>query len=62
MSSVNIESNTEVIISDVGQNRAVKKSLFSKISDDGWALWIAGILIAVVVAVAFLNADFKKIF
>ena len=59
MSSVNIESNTGVMISDGGQNLPVKKTLLSKISEDGWALWIGGTLIAVVLAIAFLNADFK---
>jgi uncharacterized integral membrane protein (TIGR00698 family) len=59
MSSVNIESNAEVMIGDDAQDPPVKKSLFSRISEDGWALWIGGTLIAIVLAIAFLNADFK---
>jgi uncharacterized integral membrane protein (TIGR00698 family) len=47
------------MISDDRQDHAEKKSVFSKISEDGWALWIGGILIAVVLGIAFLKEDFK---
>src|SRR6266508_4200675 len=56
MSSVNIEPEASVLIND---RETVKKSFFSKISEDGWALWIGGLLIAATLLIAFLTTDFK---
>jgi uncharacterized integral membrane protein (TIGR00698 family) len=36
-----------------------RKSLFGRISEDGWALWIGGLLITVVLSLAFLSREFK---
>src|SRR5262245_5461405 len=54
MSSV-IESEKDVLM----QDHPARKSLYSKISEDGWALWIGGLLIAVVLSIAFLFTDFN---
>ena len=54
MSSV-IESEKDVLTKD----HPVGKSFYSKISEDGWALWIGGLLIAVVLSVALLFTNFN---
>src|SRR5262245_56595511 len=50
---------TDIFMDESVSNQPVKKSFFSKISEDGWALWIGGMLIAAVLAIAFINVDFK---
>lgn len=54
MSSV-IESEKDVLVKD----RPPGKSFYAKITEDGWALWIAGSLIAVVLLLAFSTTGFK---
>src|SRR4030095_4149823 len=54
MSSV-IEPGKDVLVRDHPERR----SFYSRISEDGWALWIGGLLIATVLLVAFLSTDFK---
>lgn len=54
MSSV-IESEKDVLIKD----HPAKKPLYSGISEDGWALWIGGLLTGAVLLLAFLSRDFK---
>jgi uncharacterized integral membrane protein (TIGR00698 family) len=54
MSSV-IESEKDILVKD----DPAKRSFYWGISEDGWALWIGGLLIAVVLAAAFLSTDFK---
>src|SRR5439155_15049480 len=40
-------------------NGSVGKSIYLKITEDGWALWIGGFLIAVVLIISFVVTDFK---
>jgi uncharacterized integral membrane protein (TIGR00698 family) len=54
MSSV-IKPEKDVLLKD----HPAKKPFYSKITEDGWALWIAGSLIAVVLLIAFLTTGFK---
>ena len=54
MSSV-IEQGKDVIVPDQRERRA----FYSDISEDGWALWIGGLLITVTLLVAFLSTDFN---
>jgi uncharacterized integral membrane protein (TIGR00698 family) len=56
MPSVNVKLKADGVI---GKNETAKKSIYSKISEDGWALWIGGSLIAVILLIAFVSADFK---
>jgi len=58
MSSVNIESEEAIFTDGNEPGKPVKKTFFSAISEDGWALWIGGLLIAVVLAIV-LPGDFK---
>src|SRR4030095_10897693 len=57
MSSV-IEPGKDVLVRDHPERRF----FYSRISEDGWALWIGGLLIAVPLSVAFLSTDFKFVF
>lgn len=59
MGSENIESKDHVSNAAGGTNTPAKKSVYSKISEDGWALLIGGLLIAIVLLIALLNPDFK---
>lgn len=54
MSSV-IEPGKDVLAPDHPE----KRSFYSRITEDGWALWIGGLLIAATLLVAFLSTDFK---
>ena len=58
MSSTSIDSKTisakESAVSSPG-----RRSVYSAISEDGWALWIGGFFIAVVLLVAFISSGFK---
>src|SRR6185295_3875206 len=56
MSPVSLESEKNVLIPG---NKPGKRSLYSKITEDGWAIWIGGLLIAVVLLIAFSKTDFK---
>jgi uncharacterized integral membrane protein (TIGR00698 family) len=56
MSSVNLQSEDDVLISE---NKPIQRSFYSKITEDGWALWIGGLLIAAVLVVAFFSPDFE---
>jgi uncharacterized integral membrane protein (TIGR00698 family) len=38
---------------------SARKSFYSAISEDGWALWIGGFLIIIAVLIAFVSSDFK---
>jgi len=56
-----MSSANEVSI-EVNKNEAglpAKKTLFSTVSEDGWALWIGGFIIVIVLLMAFLAGDFK---
>src|SRR5258705_13245106 len=59
MPSVNIDSEATVLSNDSETSTSIKKSVFSKISEDGWALWIGGLLIVLVLLITFLVPDFK---
>ena len=54
MSSV-IGSEKDVLVKD----HPSKKSFYSRITEDGWALWIGGLLMAAVLLIAFSMTDFK---
>jgi len=56
MSSVNPQSEDDVLISE---NKPIRGSVYAKISEDGWALWIGGFLMVAVLLIAFLSPDFK---
>jgi uncharacterized integral membrane protein (TIGR00698 family) len=58
MPSANVDSEATVL-TDGGTSIPVKKSFYSAISEDGWALWIGGFLVATVVLVAFFYHEFK---
>lgn len=56
-----MSSANEVSI-EVNKNEAglpAKKTLFSTVSEDGWALWIGGFIIVIVLLMAFFAGDFK---
>lgn len=55
-SSISVESEKDVLIPG---SKPGKRSLYSKITEDGWAIWIGGLLIAVVLFIAFLKSHFK---
>ncbi len=55
-SSISVESEKDVLIPG---NKPGKGSLYSKITEDGWAMWIGGLLIAVVLLIAFSKTDLK---
>jgi uncharacterized integral membrane protein (TIGR00698 family) len=59
MPSANVDSEATVLTDDGGTGISVKKSFYSAISEDGWALWIGGFLVATVVLVAFFYHEFK---
>src|SRR5258705_2565252 len=59
MSPLNVESESDALTGDNEPGKPVKKSFYSEISEDGWALWISGLLIAVVLLIAMLSRDFK---
>jgi len=59
MSPVNIESRSDALTGDNEPGKPIKKSFYSEISEDGWALWIGGLLITIVLLIAMLSADFK---
>src|SRR5258708_4778889 len=59
MSPVNIESEADALIRDNEPGKPVKKPFYSEISEDGWALWIGGLLIIIVLLIAMLSTDFK---
>jgi hypothetical protein len=48
MSSMS-ELGKDVLVKD----HVPKKSFYSRITEDGWALWIGGLLITAIVLVAF---------
>ena len=50
MSSVTNESEA---------GNSVKKTFYSEISEDGWAMWIGGLLIAGVIVIALFSPSFK---
>ena len=56
MSSVDIKSEDDLLISG---NKPAQRSFYSKITEDGWALWIGGLLTGAVLLLAFLARDFK---
>jgi hypothetical protein len=57
--SLNVEPDIDVLPGDNLSRKPVKKSFYSGISEDGWALWIGGLLIAVVLLISVLSRDFK---
>ncbi|HEV8286577.1 MAG TPA: putative sulfate exporter family transporter [Chitinophagaceae bacterium] len=59
MSSVNVNSESSVLPDHNESDKPIKRSLYSKISEDGWALWIGGLLITTVVLIAVFSTDFK---
>jgi uncharacterized integral membrane protein (TIGR00698 family) len=59
MSSANINSEAKLAVDRDEVDEVAKKSLISKISEDGWALWIGGFLIVIVLLFAFFVDDFK---
>src|SRR5437762_11116599 len=59
MSPVNVEQEAGIAITGRDANGSVRKSIYSKITEDGWALWIGGFLIAVVLIISFVVTDFK---
>jgi len=59
MSPVNVEQEAGIAITGRDANGSVGKSIYSKITEDGWALWIGGFLIAVVLIISFVVTDFK---
>jgi hypothetical protein len=59
MCPVNVESESDALTGDNEPGKPVKKSFYSEISEDGWALWIGGLLITIVLLIAMLSADFK---
>jgi uncharacterized integral membrane protein (TIGR00698 family) len=59
MSPVNIESEADALTGDNEPGKPVKKSFYSRISEDGWALWIGGLLISIVLLIASFSTDFK---
>src|SRR6185295_19432042 len=50
-----ITSENDRLVKDL----PTRKPFYSGISEDGWALWIGGLLIAAVLLLAFLSRDFK---
>jgi len=50
-----ITSENDRLVKDL----PARKRFYSGISEDGWALWIGGLLIAAVLLLAFLSTDFK---
>jgi uncharacterized integral membrane protein (TIGR00698 family) len=59
MSSAKIDTEEIILTDNNDAGKLAKKSLYTAISEDGWALWIGGFLIAVVLLIAFLSGDFK---
>ena len=54
MSSIS-ESGKDVLVKD----HIPKKSYYSRVTEDGWALWIGGLLITAIVLVAFSSTGLK---
>jgi len=59
MSSAKIDTEEKILTGNNDAGKLAKKSLHAAISEDGWALWIGGFLIAAVLLIAFLSRDFK---
>jgi uncharacterized integral membrane protein (TIGR00698 family) len=59
MSSAKIDTEETILTDNSDAGKLAKKSLHAAISEDGWALWIGGFLVAIVLLMAFLFRDFK---
>jgi uncharacterized integral membrane protein (TIGR00698 family) len=59
MSSAKIDTEETILTDNSDAGKLAEKSLYAAISEDGWALWIGGFLIAVVLLIAFPSRDFK---